>query len=206
MVTRSWALLPLLLAGGCSANPIKAWQASLTEYVVEQGNGDLNVLRSIDRSPTEGDFGLIGAAKGGVLFIAPQRTDATGVLLGHRVVDDRGWYVYLLGMVQYRGMWADWPLDDPRLTDIRLVALSGPADALSWLVSEPDAEALKRYCDPQVEAWRRSHPSRTDADDAPTVFPTTGDQFRLSVDAGVFDVVDEHSRARWTLPIAPEQH
>ncbi len=200
---RSCALLALLAAAGCSSNPVKAWQASLTEYVVEQGNGDLNVLRSIDRSPTEGDFSLIGAARGGIWFASPRRTDATGVLLGRRVVDDHGWYVYLLGMVQYRGTWVDWPLDDARLTDVRLVAVSGPAHALHWRISDPDPEALDLYRAPQIEAWRRSDPSRAAADDAPITFPTAKDRFRLSVEADAFSVVDEHSQARWTLPPKP---
>ena len=44
--------------------------------------------------------GLLGASRAGFPFIAPRRTDANGVLLGHRLIDDRRWYVYLLGMVE----------------------------------------------------------------------------------------------------------
>ena len=53
-------MLLVLVATGCTANPMRAWQASLEEYVATTGNGDLNVLRTVDSSPSESDFGLIG--------------------------------------------------------------------------------------------------------------------------------------------------
>ena len=191
----------LLLTGGCAANPIKAWQASLEEYVEEQGNGDLNVLRTIDRSPSESDFGLIGASHEGISFVLPQRTDANGVLLGHRAHDGRGWYVYLVGTVEYHGAFVDFPLDDPHLTDIWLAAVSGDGGTYRWMLSPPDKTAVDRYCRPQLDEWRRSHPSRAEATEAPTTFPTPADDFRLDVAPETFTVVDEHSQATWTLPL-----
>ena len=186
------------LAGGC-AGPVKAWQSSLERYVAVEGHGDLNVLRRTDRAPSESDFGLIAAARSGFPFIRPRRTDANGVLLGHRDIDGRGWYVYLLGMVQYRGKWVDWPLDEPRVTDIRLVAFTTHGDTFTWLIGDPDDAALQQYCLPQRERWQRSDPSRADSPDAPTVLPTDGDVFKLTVDPAVLTVVDEHSKAQWTL-------
>ncbi|MHC4127061.1 MAG: hypothetical protein ACYS1E_06750 [Planctomycetota bacterium] len=190
----------LLLMAGC-ASPIKAWQASLEEYVEEQGNGDINVLRTIDRSPSESDFGLIGAKHEGIPFVLPRRTDANGVLLGLRQHDGRGWYVYIVGTVRYRGSFADFPLDDATLTDIRVAAVSGGGGAYRWMLSPPDQAAVDRYCEPQQEEWRRSHPSRAEATDVPTTFPTPADDFRLDVAPEAFTVVDEHSQAKWTLPL-----
>ncbi len=202
-VKRLWILVGLLAAGGC-ANPIRAWQTSLEEYVVNQGNGDLNVLRSRDRRPSESDFGLIGASTGGVPFVAPVRTDANGVLLGLRSFHDRSWYVYLLGTVKYHGAFVDFPLQDPRLRDIRLVAVSGDGGSFRWLVSLPDGAAVDRYCRPQLETWRRSHSSRAQATTAPTRFPTPADDFRLEVAPEALTVVDEHSHAQWTLSLESE--
>ncbi|MHC4219735.1 MAG: hypothetical protein ACYSU7_14940 [Planctomycetota bacterium] len=191
----------LLLAGGCAANPIKAWQASLEEYVVNHGNGDLNVLRRPDRNPSESDFPLIGASRSGVLFIAPVRTDANGELLGLERIRDRNWYVYLVGFVEYRGSFVDFPSDDAHLTDIRIAAVTGTGGEFEWLVSEQDADALHRYCGPQVEAWRQSHPDRAQDTTAPTRFPTPADDLQMIVAPPALTVTDEHSRAKWTLSL-----
>lgn len=200
------AALILLAATGCAADPIGAWQASVEKYVAEVGNGDLNVLRSVGHSPAESDFGLIGAAQGGVPFFRPRRTDADGVLVGRRVVDERGWYVFLLGLVRYRGRDVDWPLDDARVTDVRVMALARIDDEIAWRVGGEDKEALERYRAPQIEAWRRSHPDRAgdDEDDAPTTFPTPADRLELLDEDGAFTVVDEHSGAEWELAVRPD--
>jgi hypothetical protein len=193
--------LLLLLAGGCAADPIKAWQASLEEYVVEQGNGDLNALRRPDRRPSDNDFTMIGASHGGFGFIAPKRTDANGVLLGLRQFRDRSWYVYLVGTVTYRGSFVDFPQDDPRLADIRLAAVTNADGPFEWLISAPDAEALAQYTAPQLEAWRASHESRSGATTAPTRFPTPADDFHLEVGPQAITAQDRHSGAAWTLPL-----
>ena len=189
----------LMVALGCAANPITAWQASLEEYVAKEGNGDLNVLRRTEGNPAESDFGLIGARRAGFPFFAPRRTDASGVLMGYRFVDDRGWYLYLLGLVEYRGNYVDWPLEDPRVTDIRLVACSGAGGSINWLLGEPDKAALQQYCRPQVQRWRESHPDRETADTAPTVFPTPADRMQLTAENRMIRVRDEHSQAEWVL-------
>ena len=190
-------------AGGCAGpNPVEAWQSSLEQYVSVEGHGDLNALRRTDRAPSESDFGLISASRAGFPFIAPRRTDANGVLLGHRLIGDRHWYVYLLGMVEYRGKFVDWPLDDPRITELRLIALSGDNGGVDWLVGESTLVALERYCLPQRQLWQRSDPTRTASDDAPTVFPTDTDEFELTIGATMMKVVDRHSKAEWTLRLA----
>jgi hypothetical protein len=200
-VTSSVLALLLLLAGGCAANPIKAWQAHLEEYVVDQGNGDLNALRRPDRKPSENDFTMIGASRGGVGLVSPMRTDANGVLMGLGQFRERHWYVYLVGTVKYRGSFVDFPRDDPQLTDIRLAAVTTTGGAFEWLISQPNAEALQRYAAPQLEAWRASHPSRTEATTAPTRFPTPADDFHLEVGPEAVTARDRHSGAVWTLPL-----
>ena len=194
------AILVLPMTGCATPTAVESWQSSLERYVAEQGHGDLNALRRADRPPSESDFGLIGATTAGFPFIAPRRTDANGVLLGHRKIAGRNWFVYVVGMVEYRGWFVNWALDQSRVTDIRLIALSERGGEFTWMTSEPDAAALERYCGPQREQWRRSDPSRADATDAPSVFPTDADQFQLTVepDGGV-RVVDRHSDAAWKL-------
>ncbi len=198
--------LTLGLAGGCTGpDPVEAWQSSLEQYVSVEGHGDLNALRRTDRAPSESDFGLIGASSAGFPFIAPRRTDADGVLLGHPLIDDRRWYVYLLGMVEYRGSFVDWPLDDPRVTDIRLVALSEANGAVDWRVGESTLVALERYCLPQRQRWQRSDLTRSGSLDSPTVFPTDADVFKLTVGAETMKVIDQHSKAEWTLRLIDDR-
>ncbi len=196
----SVALTLIIFTTSCTApTAVESWQSSLERYVAEQGHGDLNVLRRADRPPSESDFGLIGATTAGFPFIAPRRTDANGVLLGHRKIADRNWFVYVVGMVEYRGWFVNWALDHSRVTDIRLIALSERGGEFTWMTSETNAAALERYCGPQREQWRRSDPSRTDTTDAPSVFPTDADEFQITVETGGVRVVDRHSDAVWKL-------
>ena len=199
------AILIFPTTGCTSPTAIESWQSSLERYVAEQGHGDLNVLRRTDRPPSESDFGLIGATTAGFPFIAPRRTDANGVLLGLRRIDDRNWFVYLVGMVEYRGWFVNWALDHSRVLDIRLIALSEREGEFTWWTSEPDAAALQRYCGPQRDRWRRSDPSRADATDAPSVFPTDADQFQITVEPSGVWVVDRHSDAAWRLAVVSRQ-
>ncbi len=192
----------LALAGGCrGVDPILAWQRSLEAYVAEQGNGDPNVLRTLGDRPSQGEFDPIAARKSGFPFVAPQRTDVTGLLLGHRRIAGQYWFLFLVGAVEYRGLFVDFPLDDPRLQDLRIAAFSGEGGLFHWLMSGEDTEALQRYERLQLQAWRRSHPSRAQATQAPTTFPTAGDILRLTVMPEGVTVVDEHSGARWSLTI-----
>ena len=96
-------------------------------------------------------------------------------------------------------------MDEPRVIDIRLVAFSGTDGVFSWLVSPSNTEAHRLYCQPQLDLWRRSHDSRSKTTTAPTVFPTPKDIFRVTVDPDAVNVADEHSGARWSLPIPEEQ-
>ena len=194
----------LMAASGC-ADPQRAWQSSLERYVTRQGNGDLNVLRQLAGNPSEADFSLLGAGSGGFPLFAPKRTDAHGELLGRREMLGHDWFVFLLGMVEYRGKVVDWPLDEPRLTDLRLIAVTSANGKFQWLAAPPDPGALSQYCRPQLEAWRRSDPSRAEAATSPTRFPTPADILRLSSDENGITAVDEHAGARWTLPVEAPQ-
>ncbi len=200
IVRALYVLTLILLAGGCaSKDPIGAWQTSLVHYIVKEGNGDLNALRNVREAPSRKEFGVIGASKHGFPFIAPRRTDVTGVLLGNRKINTQRWYIFLVGAVEYRGAFVDFPLDDAQVKDLRVAAISGEGGEFSWLLGEGHAEATHQYCQRQLEAWRRSHPSRAEATEAPTSFPTPKDIFRLAVAPDAITVTDEHSLARWTL-------
>ncbi len=199
IVTR--LLLPavlLIAACGC-AGPVKAWQKSLETYVAREGNGDLNVLRTLDTSPAESDFSPQGVSNAGMPFLYPLRTDAGGVLLGYRTALDRPWYIFLVGFTEYKGTFQNFPVDEHTLTDIRMIACSARDGMFTWLAGEPDPEALALYCTPQLQAWRASHADRAAATEAPTTFPTPADILRLETTPDSFIVTDDHSGARWVL-------
>jgi hypothetical protein len=192
----------LVAAGGCSGDAaIRAWQRSLEEYVTDQGNGDPNVLRAVAEDPSASDFGLIGARSSGVLFVFPARTDVAGLLIGHRRLADRAWFIYVVGAVKYRGTLSNFPLDDEELRDLRPAAFSAHGGRYEWRLGERDEEAMRLYCRPQLEAWRRSDPSRENASEAPTTFPTPADDWRVETTDETISVTDAHSGVSWSIPI-----
>jgi hypothetical protein len=196
----------LVAAGGCSGDAaLRAWQRSLEEYVTDHGNGDPNVLRAIAEDPSESDFGLIGARSSGVLFVFPARTDVAGLLIGHRRVADRAWYIYMVGAVKYHGSFSNFPLDDEELRDLRPAAFSAQGGRYEWALGERDEEAMRLYRRPQLEAWRRSDPSRKNASEAPMTFPTPADDWRIETTGETIRVTDDHSGASWSLPIPPSE-
>ncbi len=192
-----------LSATGCagSSKPIRAWQASVETYIADHGNGDVNALRNIVERPSQKTFDLIDASSGGIPVVAPSHTDVNGLLLGHRRINGRKWYLFLVGALHYDGRFENIPMDDPQLRDVRIMALCGDRGTLRWIVGRENKQALARYRRRQQETWRRRHPGRADADPAPSRFPTDQDNFKLSISAVSVTVVDESSGAQWALPI-----
>jgi hypothetical protein len=84
------------------------------------------------------------------------------------------------------------------------VAVTAREGRYQWLVGTPDPAAMGTYLRPQIEAWRRSDPSRATATNAPTRFPTPADRVVLTARDDAIIAVDEHSGARWTLDPAAE--
>ncbi len=192
-----------LIATGCagSSKPIRAWQASVETYIADHGNGDVNALRNIAQRPSHKTFDLIDASSGGIPVVAPSHTDVNGLLLGHRFINGRKWYLFLVGALHYDGRFENIPLDDPQLRDVRILALCSDRGTLRWIVGRVNEQALARYRRRQQETWRRRHPGRADADPVPSRFPTDHDNFKLSISAVSVTVVDEPSGAQWALAI-----
>ncbi|MEE9131404.1 MAG: hypothetical protein V3T84_15405 [Phycisphaerales bacterium] len=192
-----------LSATGCSGSskPIRAWQASVETYIADHGNGDVNALRNIVERPSQKTIDLIDAKSGGIPVVAPSHTDVNGLLLGHRRINGRKWYLFLVGALHYDGRFENIPLDDPQLRDVRIVALCSDRGTLRWIVGRENKQALAHYRRKQQETWRRRHPGRDHADTVPSRFPTQEDNFKLSISAVGVTVVDEPSGAEWALAI-----
>ncbi|NQY92226.1 MAG: hypothetical protein HRT46_11315 [Deltaproteobacteria bacterium] len=201
-----YGLLVALLLGGCSSSfsgpPLQVWQSQVQEYIEVKANGDPSALRNTRDKPSEMAFDVISANASGLL-VKETRTDVNGVVLGHRRIDDNWWFIFLVGVVNYEGSFSTFPLDNPQLETVRLMALMKHGDACTWLAGGPDPEALALYEQGQLETWRDSHPDRTDLVSCETVFPTSRDQLHLDVTGNLITVVDEHTGAHWTLTVNP---
>ena len=152
---------------------LSVWQRGVEHYIDDQGNGDPNILRDTTLPTSQPGFAMIGEAD------VTRSTDANGLLLGHRYINGRPWFIYLVGMIKAG-----------KLDDIRLVALSHEAEKSSWEVSDPDDGALERY---------RSESPGSDA--SFTTFPAPSDQFKLEIDSSNITVQHIQSGAKWHLEI-----
>lgn len=193
----------VLVATGCggSTRSIMAWQSSVQTYIAEQGNGDLNALRNVTDRPSQKQFSLLRAKKGGVPVVLPTHTDVKAVLLGHHLINGQKWFLFLVGTLHYDGRYQNIPLDDPQLRDVRVVALSTDRGKLKWVVGRGNSEALDRYYQHKQEAWRWRYPGSDDEDVILSGFPAVEDDFKLSIFGDGVNVIDEPSGALWALAI-----
>src|SRR5215213_1635807 len=87
-------LLTVFSALGCSSSvTVPQWQQQVERYVREDGRGDPNVLRNMTLEGGRAGFGIIGADD------PHTSTDAKGLLLAHKRIGERPWFIYLVGFV-----------------------------------------------------------------------------------------------------------
>ena len=85
------AALAIVFLAGCAPSgvTIPTWQHNVERYIKERGDGDPNVLRDVTIPGGRRGFASIGQADPG------QSSDVSAVLLGHRTIDDKPWFIYL---------------------------------------------------------------------------------------------------------------
>src|SRR5438105_4556937 len=90
-------LLVVLMSGGCGSSSrsvnLPIWEKHVDQFVKEQGKGDPTVLRDVKIADGIKGFAMLGAQDRG------SSTDAVGVLLGHRPIQGRPSFIYLVGLV-----------------------------------------------------------------------------------------------------------
>lgn len=173
----------MLLAGGC-AEPgpgprpmtvtLATWQHAVEQYVRDEGNGDPIVLRDTTLPDSRRGFAMIGEPD------IEHSSDASGLLLGRRLIAGRQWFIYLVGLIQHGAV-----------RDIRLVGFSWSPDKTCWQVSPPNPDSLRRYVNLQ----------RNNA--LFPVFPAKTDHFELSTTDQVALAIHRQSGASWELKPAP---
>lgn len=179
------AVATILSAGCARSGNMKSWQQDVERYV-EQNNQDPSVLRDVTLAGSRRGFGYIGKDD-------PRKSqDANGVLLGHQLILDRPWFVYLVGIV-----------DDQEVEQIRLAAISYVHGEANWRVGPKDPEALKQYRNHNLKLWKQtSAGSRGKVPAEYTTFPRDADAFDMSVDGSRIDAVHQGSGAQWEVDLA----
>lgn len=173
----------MLFAGGCSSASIPAWQTSVAKYVQTHDN-DPTVLRDVTLADHRIGFGLLGGDD------PKHSTDAEGLLLGHKEITGRLWFIYLVGLD-----------DNNDVKDIRLAALRFENGKPTWVVQHPDSKALKTYRNFNEGLWKADHDKKVRAPADFTRFPRDADQFDLAIDGTIVTATHEASRARWQIDL-----
>lgn len=186
-----FACLGAFCLPGCITEPaadprsLSAWQRTLEQYVWDRANGDPNVLADVSWDDVHKGFAVIGDA------LPDRSTDEIGLLLAHRMVDGRPWFLFLLGAVRERN-----------LEDLRPVALNVEAGDFHWSVGAPNEKSLSLY-----RAWSEADRSREEPPDpnAPP-FPRPQETFEVTVRRDTFIVSHEESGAEWELRPTIRRH
>jgi hypothetical protein len=179
-------LTSTLVSSGCArSGDMKSWQQDVERYV-EKNDGDPTVLRDVILTGSRRGFGYIGKDD------PRESQDANGVLLGHQVVRNRPWFVYLVGIV-----------DEQEVEQIRLAALSYVHGKADWRIGPKDAEARKRYQNYNLSLWKQqTGGGRGQPPPEYTTFPRDADMFDMSVTGARIDAVHQGSGAQWEVDLA----
>jgi hypothetical protein len=148
------------------------WQQAVEQYVLDVGNGDANVLRDTTIWSSQKGFSLIGEPS------IEKSTDAIGLLLGHRTIDDRPWFIYLVALIKRNA-----------LQDIRLFGLCYDADHPQW-------------CDGETSDISGYQKHQAVSSDIPTpLFPRPDDLFDMTIDGNDVQVRHRGSGAIWKMRV-----
>ena len=181
-------ILALILFAGCSKSvSLEQWQQRVDEFVWQEANGDPNHLR-------EQTLGLPGSGHRGLAVLGDtdveKSTDAYGVLLGHKQINGRPAFVFLVGIVSRQST-----------EDIRLALLSVENGKSQWQVGKENDAALEQYLGHRAAAWKAAAGGSEDVPASLRSFPAIDDVFRLSVEPGQVNARHVGSGATWTLPL-----
>lgn len=177
LICRGLGIAMMILLTGCAveggSNPVSfsSWQKSLEQYVWNQANGDPNVLRDMSWDDIHHGFSIISDP-------LPQRsTDAIGLLVSHRKIDQRPYFIFLFALVR------------ERLTlEMRPVALTVEKGQFNWSIGPPDPAAMARYTSPSRD-W---------------AFPAPDDEFDTTISDDQITITHRQSGAAWRLNLSAD--
>src|SRR5262245_32404095 len=123
LATAIFAIVALLAGVGCASSSVSIpqWQHAVEQYVRVDGQGDANALRDTTIEGGRPGFGLIAADD-------PQSsTDVKGLLLAHKRIDNRPWFIYLVGLIKKQ-----------EVSELRLAALNVQGGKFNWVMGKSD--------------------------------------------------------------------
>jgi len=175
-------VLTLFSALGCSSSvSVPQWQQQVERFVRDDGRGDPNVLRNMTIESGRPGFAIIAADD------PHASTDAKGLLLAHKRVGERPWFIYLVGLVNKQ-----------QVTSLQLAALNVRSGVYRWALGKPDNQALKTYRSYNEQIGRQ----RSGQSKAPATFrsfPQEGDDFDVTVEGNRVNAVHRESGAHWSV-------
>jgi hypothetical protein len=184
----------LLLSGitGCSTPGVSVsldtWKEGVETYVKEVGKGDPVALRDATYKGRPA-FAQIGHP------ISAEGTDVIGLLLGHRPVQGRPSFIYLVGLVDKD------QVEDIRVAVLQAIRSQGTDTQFKWLVGTKDDQAVKKYRAYRTDLYKRRFPQGGDPPPPYTSFPGEDDIFDLTVAPDRVTVSHPPSGAQWNLPV-----
>ena len=187
-------LVLVFLPSGCSNDPsssasnIESFQKGVEQYL-SQRNNDPEALREVTLEDQRHGFAVLGGQD-------PRKaTDQRGLLLAHKPIGDRPWFVYLVGTVK-----------NEAVQDLRLVALSAAGGKTVWRVGPKNAAAFKQYRDAALKDWRDHSGGGTDPKSKPppqyTTFPRASDTFEVTASGNTIRAKHLQSGAEFTVDLA----
>ena len=174
--------------GGARQASVAAWQKNVEHYVRVQGKGDPAVLRDLTLSDSSRrGFAMVGSDQ------PAESADANGLLIGFHEVDGRGYFIYLVGVVERQ-----------RVKEIRLAALTTDAGKMAWKTGPNSSAALEAYRAYNEKLARQRFPDRKTPPPPYLGFPTPDDHFHMAVTGNRVTATHPPSGAKWelTLPTA----
>jgi hypothetical protein len=182
-------IFALLCCAGCQQQQVtlRSWQNEVDHYILDQANGNPAVLRDL---PTPGPwkgFSVLGEND------PASSTDVNGVLLGHRSIGSKTYFIYLVGLVK-----------QAQVQDIRLALLNDSPEGLQWQSSGSNGDSMKTYKDFRTAEWKKLFPGRQSGPWSYTGFPGEGDVFKISIAGKRVTATHEASGAQWTLELSQD--
>jgi len=167
-----------LMVGGCSTGrPVELWQQRVTQYVADEGNGDITSLRNTEPGAARPVFGVTSGS-----------VEVQGLLLGFSTTDQQSWWTYIVGVMK-----------DDNVTDLRLIAVSDAGSDLVFSQSAEDGAATERYRDSRLKQWTANRLDPSEGDGFVCSFPGPNDSFTLDAAGNTATVTERQSGARWTV-------
>lgn len=181
-----------LLLCGCSSNGgavnLAGWQGSVEKYIDSEGKGDPNILRGVFWPESRHSFSAIGGD------IPQQSQDAKGLLLAIKPVNNRPWFIFIVGIVNKQVV-----------ESIHVEALSLQGNTRLWKSSPDNPKAFQMYRDYYDHLWKQRFPGRQSAPAMYTTFPKEADTFNVTLETGGKVVVTHPlSGARWEVVVDPK--